>query len=380
NYDDYKGIDAKGKAVLVLRHEPQENDEKSVFAGKQFTTHAEIVNKAINARNHGAVAMLLVNDTGNHPGEPDTLIRFGELAGPEEMQVAALQVKASIGDEWLKPSGHTLDELRLAIDKDLSNHSFALESSTQVSLQVDVERVRKQVANIVGVLPGQDPELGKQCIVLGAHYDHLGLGDQHSLAPSLIGQIHHGADDNASGSAGLLELAEGIGHSGFKPAHTLVFVSFAGEEAGLLGSAYYTDHPACPMKQTTAMLNMDMIGRVKNNKLYVGGTGTSPAFPKLVEEANRTNPMGAFELSTSASGYGASDHQSFTVHEVPVFFFFSGLHSDYHKPTDTWEKIDAADGARVAGLVENLVESLDQLKDKPQYVRVAQPSTGAVGG
>jgi Peptidase family M28/PDZ domain/PA domain len=380
HYDDYAGIDVKGEIVLALRHEPQEHDAKSVFAGKQFTTHAGIVNKAINARNHGAAAMILVNDTGNHPDKTDELIRFEELAGPDQMKIAALQVKAAIVDEWLKPSGHTLDELRQAIDKDLSNHSFALDPSRQLSLTMDVDRTQKQVANVIAVLPGQDPELSKECIVVGAHYDHLGLGGPESMSSSLVGQIHHGADDNASGTAGLLELADGLARSEWKPAHTVVFVSFAGEEFGLVGSSYYTAHPVCPMNQSIAMLNMDMIGRISHNRLYVGGLGTSPGFPKLLEDANRTNSMGAFELSTSASGYGASDHTSFTVREVPVFFFFSGLHSDYHKPSDTWDKIDAPDGARVVSLVAKVTESLDQLKQKPQYVRVGQPETPAGGG
>jgi hypothetical protein len=156
NYDDYKGIDAQGKIVLVLRHEPQENDERSVFAGKQLTTHAEIVNKAINARNHGAAGMILVNDLGNHPGQPDELFRFGTLIGPEEMKLAALQVKAALVDEWLKASGKTLEELRQAIDKDLSNHSFALDPAARLALSVDVQRTRRQVANVVGRLTGQE--------------------------------------------------------------------------------------------------------------------------------------------------------------------------------------------------------------------------------
>ncbi len=376
-YDDYKGVDAKGKIVLVLRHEPQENDEKSVFAGKQFTTHAEIVNKAINARNHGAAGMILVNDVGNHPSQPDDLIRFGSLAGPEEMELAALQVKASVVEDWLKPSGRSLDELRQAIDKDFSNHSFALDPSVRVSLSVDVERIRKQVANVVGVLPGQDEKFAKQCMVIGAHYDHLGFGDQFSLAPRLAGQVHHGADDNASGTSGVLELADGLAsHDGHR-AHSIVFVTFAGEEAGLLGSNYYTRHPACPLDQTIAMINLDMIGRVSKHRLYVGGTGTSPRFRTLVEEANR--PLG-FDLKYSESGYGGSDHTSFTVREVPVLFFFSGLHSDYHKPSDTWEKIDASEGARVVELAANVVEALDRLKEKPEYVRVASPASSAMGG
>jgi hypothetical protein len=376
-YDDYKEIDAKDKVVIVLRHEPQENDEKSVFAGKQLTTHAEIVNKAINARNHGALGMILVNDVGNHPGEPDELIRFGTLVGPEQMQVAALQVKAAVVNEWLKPTGKTLEELRQTIDKDLSNHSLALDPAAQLSLTVDVERIHKQVANVVGVLPGQDEKLARQCFVLGAHYDHLGLGDQHSLAPSQIGRIHHGADDNASGTSGLLELADGLGRSRRRFKHSMVFVAFAAEETGLLGSNYYTAHPACPLDQTLAMVNLDMIGRVSKNKLYVGGTGTSPGFKKLLEDANR---QVGFELSYSASGYGASDHMAFTVRNVPVLFFFSGLHSDYHKPSDTWEKIDATDGARVVELVARVARALDDLTEKPQYVRVAEPTIPAMGG
>ena len=377
NYDDYKGVDAKGKIVLVLRHEPQENDEKSVSAGKQLTTHAEIVNKAIIARNHGAVGMILVNDLGNHPGEADELLRFGTLTGPEEMQVAALQVKAAVVDEWLKPAGKSLEELRHAIDKDLSNHSFALPPSAQVALSVDIKRVRKEVSNVIGAVAGEDEKLAGQCIVVGAHYDHLGLGDQHSLAPSQIGQIHHGADDNASGTSAVLELADGLGHGRARPAHTLLFITFAGEETGLLGSNYYTNHPACSLDKTLAMLNMDMIGRVSKNKLYVGGTGTSPGFKKLVEDADRNV---GFDLSYSGSGYGASDHMSFTVRSLPVLFFFSGLHSDYHKPSDTWEKINAEDGAKVVRLVAQVVEGLDQLKEKPQFVRVAEPTAPAMGG
>jgi hypothetical protein len=377
DYDDYKGVDAKGKIVLVLRHEPQENDEKSVSAGKQLTTHAEIVNKAINAKNHGAVGMILVNDLGNHPQEPDELIKFGTLTGPDEMQLAALQVKAAMVEEWLKPAGQSLEQLRQAIDKDLSSHSFALPLSERLALSIDVQRVRRPVANVIGVVAGQEEKLAEQCIVVGAHYDHLGLGDQHSLAPSQIGQIHHGADDNASGTSAVLELADGFAQMRPPSRHTLVFVAFAGEETGLLGSSYYTDHAACRLDKTVAMVNMDMVGRVSKNKLYIGGTGTSPGFKKLVEDADRDV---GFDLSYSASGYGASDHMSFTVRSVPVLFFFSGLHSDYHKPSDTWDKINAEDGAKVVRLVAQVVNGLDQLTEKPQFVRVAEPTPSAMGG
>lgn len=377
HYDDYQGLDASGKVVIVLRHEPQESDEHSIFLGKQFTAHAEIVNKAINARNHGAAAMILVRDLGNHPDQSDELLRFEEVSGPQEISIPVIQAKVDEVNRWLKPSGQTLDDLRQAIDKDLSNHSTALEASLRLTLTVDIERIHRGVANVVGVLPGSDASLASQYLVVGAHYDHLGLGDQNSLAPNQRGQPHHGADDNASGVSGVLQLADVLSHTSPRPRHSIVFVTFAGEELGLLGSAYYTQHPAIPLTQTIAMINLDMIGRVANNRLYVSGTGTSPGFQQIAQDANRE--LG-FDLNYSASGYGASDQTSFTVHEVPVFFFFSGLHSDYHKPSDTWDKIDAANGARVTELVSNVVAGLDGLNEKPQYVRVAEPAASGTGG
>jgi hypothetical protein len=376
-YDDYTHLDVTGKIVIALRHEPQEGDDKSAFAGKQLTSHAEIANKAINAKNHGAAGVIIVSDVGNHPGEPDDLFKLGDVSGPQEMSLPIVQVKAEVVDQWIKPSGHTLDELRQAIDKDLSNHSFALDPSTKVAIKVDIERIRRQVANVVGELPGSDPKVADQYVVVGAHYDHLGLGAHNSLAPREIGQIHHGADDNASGTSGVLELADALAHSPVKPRHSIVFICFAGEELGLLGSNYYASHPTYPLKQTIAMLNMDMIGRVSKNNLYISGTGTSPGFQDLVRNANK--PLN-FEIAYSNSGYGASDQTSFTVKEIPVLFFFSGLHSDYHKPSDTWDKIDAASGARVVELVANVIGGLDAVNDKLQYVRVVEPAGSGTGG
>ena len=377
HYDDYQGLDVNGRIAIVLRHEPQENDEHSIFAGRQLTSHSEIANKATNAKNHGAKAIVLVSDLGNHPGQGDELLRLDEVSGPQEMTIPIIQVKADTVDGWLKPSGHTLEELRQAIDKELSNHSMVLDPSGRLALTVEIDRIHRQAANVIAELPGSEPSLADQYIVVGAHYDHLGLGEHDSLAPRLRGQIHHGADDNASGTSGVLELADALAHAKERPRRSVVFICFAGEELGLLGSAYYANHATFPLERTIAMINMDMIGRVSNNRLYIGGTGTSPNFQKLVEDANSSVK---FALSYSASGYGASDQTSFAVHEVPVLFFFSGLHSDYHKPSDTWDKIDPANGARVVELVWHVFQGLDALNDKPQYVRVSEPLAPAMGG
>src|SRR3989442_4311557 len=374
HYDDYQGIDGKGKIVTVLRPEPQEFDEKSVFAGKQFTTHAEIVHKAINARNHGAAAMVLANDVGNHAGQPDELVRFGSLAGPEEMKLAAMQVKAAVADEWLKPSGQSLESLRSAIDKDLSNHSFALNPAARLSLKVDVERIRKKVANVVAVLPGRNQD---ECIVVGAHYDHLGLGDQHSLAPSQIGQIHHGADDNASGTAGVLEIARLASRNKREWKRSVLFIAFAGEELGLFGSSYFTNHPTIPLKNTMAMINMDMIGRLNNDRLFIGGVGTSADFRSELEELNKTVKL---QLDYSDSGYGASDHMSFNAKKIPVLFIFSGLHSDYHKPSDTSDKINSNGAVKILSLVYLMLDKIATDVGRLEYVEVQQPPQPSGGG
>ena len=235
HYDDYKGLDATGRIVIVLRHEPQENDDKSVFEGRQLTPHAELASKATSAKNHGAVAMIVVNDLGNHPGDLDELLRLNGISGSQEMSITIIQVKPAIIDEWLKPSGHTPDDLRQQIDKDLSNHSFALDPAAHVAMTVDIERIHRPVANVVGLLPGIDPALADQYIIVGAHYDHLGLGQQHSLAPREVGQVHHGADDNASGTSGVLELADAFSHFPRRPRHSIIFVYFAGENSGPCG-------------------------------------------------------------------------------------------------------------------------------------------------
>ncbi|MGH9816849.1 MAG: M20/M25/M40 family metallo-hydrolase, partial [Candidatus Acidiferrales bacterium] len=211
--------------------------------------------------------------------------------------------------------------------------------------------------------------------VVGAHYDHLGLGERNSLAPSQAGKVHHGADDNASGTAALLELGRTLAAERATLKRSIVLMAFAGEELGLLGSTHYTKHPAWPLERTAAMVNLDMVGRPRENKLYVGGVGTSPNFRAMVEKAN----AGSFTLSFTDSGYGASDHQSFYIKDVPVIFFFSGLHADYHKPTDTADRIEPAAHARVTELALRTTEALAALEERPAFVRVQEPQRPVSG-
>lgn len=366
NYDDYAGIDVKDKLVLILRHEPQEYDEKSVFAGKVYTEHAQFFSKAVNAKMHGACGVILINDQPNHRGEADQLEKFGRTVGPADAGIPFVQIKADIASKWLAAAGKNLDEIEAGIDKDLKPRSFPLPDSMQVRENVDLERIVKTVHNVEGYLPGASDEY----IVIGAHYDHLGLGEQFSMAPSMAGTVHPGADDNASGTAGVIELARWFSAQP-KQKRGILFMAFSGEELGLLGSSYYVSHPAFPLQKAVAMINLDMIGRVREGKIYIGGAGTGTTTRALVE---KIIPKYQLHIDFSdTTGYGSSDHTSFTTKQVPVLFFFSGLHGDYHKPSDTWDKIDAPGTAKLLQLIGEVGEELIDDAGRPQFVRVKEP-------
>ncbi len=360
-YDDYAGVDVKDKVAVILRYEPKRFQEKSGHPG--LTRHAQLITKAINARNHGARAVILLN--GALPaGEQDLLLKFGSQAGPQNVGIPMVQVKNAVAAEWLQAADKSLSELQHSIDSDLKPGSFALPDSAQVSLAVGIEQVHATVANVLGYLPGKSDEY----IIIGAHYDHLGRGGPDSLAPSQIGQIHPGADDNASGTAGVMELARMFTAEKTQPERGILFVTFAGEELGLLGSAHWVNNPTLPLDKAVAMINMDMIGRIRDSKLYVGGIGTGSTFNPGFENIARKY---RFNIAYSAGGYSASDHTSFVAKKIPVLFFFSGLHSDYHKPSDTWDKIDAPDAARLLDMVAEEATSLDYAQNRPQFVVVA---------
>lgn len=372
NYDDYAGLDVKGKIVLILRHEPQEFDEKSVFAGKVYTQHAQLAFKASNAKLHGAAGVILINDRANHRNDPDKLENFDRTEGPAEAGIPFLQVKEEQVQSWFAAAGKRLDAISADIDHTLKPESFAFPDSIRVDANLDIERAVKTVRNVAGYLPGETDEY----VIIGAHYDHLGLGGAFSLDPDQTGTVHPGADDNASGTSGVIELARWFSTQP-KQKRGILFLTFAGEELGLLGSSYYAEHPDFPLGKAVAMINLDMIGRVRGGKVYIGGAGTGSNFRALLD--HETPKFGLHLDYSDTSGYGSSDHTSFTAKQVPVLFFFSGLHSDYHKATDTWDKIDAPDAAKLLQLVADVADNLREASDRPQYVRVAPPH-GAEGG
>jgi aminopeptidase YwaD len=369
-YDDYAGIDVKDKIVVVLRYEPPSFGVKGGNHG--MTQHSQLVTKAINARNHGAKALVLVNGKLGD-GEEDLLTRFGSVSGPENAGIIFLQVKNVVAEGWLKAAGKSLAELQEQINASSRPASFALPENQTAALTVSIETTRATVNNVLAYLPGKTDEY----VIIGAHYDHLGRGNFDSLAPSQIGQIHPGADDNASGTAGVLELARVLAPQRGQLRRGILFASFAGEELGLLGSAAWVKEPTRPLEKAVAMLNMDMIGRIKDQKVYIGGVGTGSTLKAAVEQAKS-----GFKIEYSPGGYSSSDHTSFVAKKIPVLFFFSGLHSDYHKPSDTWEKIDPESAARLLDVVAATGEQLADADERPSFINGVEdrPAGGSGGG
>ncbi|HKV82876.1 MAG TPA: M28 family peptidase [Candidatus Sulfotelmatobacter sp.] len=372
HYDDYTGLDIKDKIVVVLRYEP------SGFAAKTgnhgLTQHSQLITKAINARNHGAKALVVINGKLGD-GEEDSLTRFGSVSGPENVGLVMVQVKNAVADGWFQSAGKSLKDVQEQINSGTKPASFAFPTTLHLSLNIDIETTRATVDNVLAWLPGQTDEY----VIIGAHYDHLGRGNFDSLAPSQIGQIHPGADDNASGTAGVLELARLLAPQRGKLKRSILFMDFAGEELGLLGSAEWVKEPTRPLAKAVAMINMDMIGRIKDEKVYIGGVGTGSTFKAVLEQAQKEAP---FKIEYSAGGYSSSDHTSFVTKKIPVLFFFSGLHSDYHKPSDTWDKINGPSAASLLDMVESVAVQLANTDQPPAFQVVAEekPLGGGGGG
>jgi aminopeptidase YwaD len=375
HYDDYAGIDVKGKIVILLRYEP------SGFAAKNgnhgLTQHSQLTTKAINARNHGAKAVIVINGKLGDD-EEDLLTRFGSVNGPSDAGIIFVQAKNGVAEQWFQAAGKSLKDIQDQINSTSKPQSFVFPDSLRLSLRVNIETTHATVNNVLAYLPGQTDEY----VIVGAHYDHLGRGNVDSLAPAQIGQIHPGADDNASGTAGVLELARLLAPQRGQLKRGILFMDFAGEELGLLGSAEWVKEPTRSLAKAVAMINMDMIGRIKDDKVYIGGVGTGSTFKTILEQAEKEEPPQnpSFKIEYSVSGYASSDHTSFIGKKIPVLFFFSGLHADYHKPSDTWDKINAASAVHLLDLVGDVAVQLANTDQPPAFQTVVEDKPSGGGG
>ena len=442
DYNDFAGIDLKGKVALIIRRVPQQADPHGAFAGPHggMSRHAELRTKVSNAYRAGAAAVILVNDpytsrktlgelqeqldkaearvveaaekfdaaieddqetfqqarkelAGSiqhlqdvrallQKPDADPLVRFGYGGTGDADAIPVFHITQAACNRLLTAGmNKTLEQIESEIDENLAPQSAVLEG-WQARGVASVRRIEAEVKNVIGVLEGTGPH-ADETIVIGAHYDHLGLGgpDSGSLAIDPKGEeikvIHNGADDNASGTASLIELARRLAAQRDRLSRRVVFIAFTAEETGLRGSAHYVREPVFPLESTVAMLNMDMVGRLQDDKLTVFGTGTSSRWKELVDAAGKEHGL---EIIHKPEGFGPSDHSSFYAKKIPVLHFFSGTHRDYHRPSDDWDKINAAGMARVTNLIEDVARATIEGPERPDYIEVKQPAMAQRGG
>lgn len=345
-WNDYAGMDVKGKIVLMLRADPEIDKNLS-----PFMKYSRDRDKALQARDMGATAVLMVSGKIFDPED-----KFEPLAlGEQSVGIPVFRVSRTVADKILKARQKTADELERQLNEHRLPDSF--ETGADVSGQSDVVQTTVPSRNVEMLIPGTDPVLKNQYVVIGAHFDHLGLGGPGSgtRVPDTVA-VHHGADDNASGTAMAIELARKLEAHPESHKRSIVVLAFSGEEMGLLGSKYFVEHPAINLKNVDAMINLDMVGRLTDStRLQLSGVGTSPSLRKMIFDSCDTTKI---RLALSDEGYGPSDHASFYGQDIPVLFLTSGAHLDYHTPLDTWDKINYRGMVTIAEVAYRIISDL----------------------
>jgi type II secretory pathway component PulC len=376
-YDDYAGLDVDGKFVLVLRHEPGERDSLSGFDGTENTNHALFATKASNAQDHGAVGMILVTDPLNH--ESDGALNLGgqlRLEPPdakgstaedttsavEEQPFLAIHVSRRTAERMVATTGNALIDLQRALDAGTASAAGSplrqVRARVRVARRESPETVRAR--NVVGYLEGRDPDLTNELIVVGAHHDHIGGYDGEGDT------IYNGADDNASGTAGVLELAKALGGRGERPRRSILFTTFSGEEHGLLGSRAMVERELVPLERVVFMLNMDMIGRNPGEPLRIIGDGLSRGLAEVVQRANREVGL---DLEYGGKRFvGNSDHAPFYDRDIPFIHVFSGVHDDYHQLSDHADKLAYERMEKIVSLTHRIVADIAEADRAPGII------------
>lgn len=363
NYDDYQGIDVKDKIVVVFRNNPEMNDQNS-----KFNRFASFRVKTSVARDKGAKAIIFINTSEKK--DDDNLVSLRYDGAGKVRGISAIHTKRNIIEKILQSFDKSLDELEKQIVENKKPNSFLIEG-IKVKIQTEVKEVESKCINVGGLLRGSEPNFENEYLVIGAHYDHLGWGGSNSLHQGEP-QIHNGADDNASGTTGLLELSEKFASIRNNLKRSIIFFAFSGEEMGLLGSSYLVKNFPVPIENVVSMFNMDMIGRLKENSLIVNGTGTSSIWKNILNEKNQYD----FKLSFNDEGFGPSDHAAFYGMKIPVLFFFTGTHNDYHKPSDDYDKINPEGQEKVLKYIFDVAEIVLNNETKPDYISVERKDTG----
>lgn len=396
-YDDYKNLNINGRIVVAFDGNPDNDSLHSRFA--RFNQHA----KALIAKEKGAIGLLLISREANLENDRLAQLKYDQTLGEAALPMIVVSRKTGADILGTDEAGLKSEEENLIVlPKGATSGTSSdkpLVSRAVANLKINLIKKRADAYNVVGILEGTDATLKNEAIIIGAHYDHLGRGGSGSLAANSK-EIHYGADDNASGVSAILELAKQFSKEK-KNKRTIIFIAFGGEEEGILGSKFYVNNPAFSINKTVAMINLDMVGRLKDDKLTIGGIGTASEWKNLIEQKSEMPssnapvhgfnekgeyvPIGQvtaktkiFNLQLSEDGFGPSDHSSFYGKQIPVLFFFTGTHTDYHKPTDTAEKINYQGLLKITNYVSEIVKAVDSNPAKPTYA-VAK-SSGTTGG
>jgi hypothetical protein len=364
-WNDYQGIDVKDKWVILLRADPE--TDKSISPFIPFSGDRE---KALLAKDMGAAGVLLVSGPASDP--QDTF----ESLNSEEMSVdiPVLRIKRDVADLIFSKTKRSVAELEKKLND--SRKPFSFPTKTTVSAKAEIIREMNTTRNVAMILPGEDENLRNEYIIIGAHFDHLGMGGpgSHSRAPDTVA-VHHGADDNASGVSMMLELAEKFANTKGSHRRSIICIAFTAEEEGLLGSKYFTDHPVIDLTKINVMVNLDMVGRLQEtNTIQISGVGTSEGLKELVTSESDTSII---KLTLSDEGYGPSDHSSFYGKNIPVVFFSTGPHLDYHTPDDTYLKINYEGMVNISSLIFSVTEKLATSPDRLKF-REAGPKVDQV--
>ncbi|HEV8337204.1 MAG TPA: M28 family peptidase [Candidatus Polarisedimenticolia bacterium] len=354
-FEELKGLDLKGKVVLMLRYEPQEKDDASPFAGKKPSRWSGLRYKVLQARERGAAAVIFA--TGPLQDEGQDKVPALKNDGPESPAgIPVLQVKTSVAQKWLDRAKMDLKTFQETVDRDLVPRSVDA-VGIDVAGRVALDATYAETANVAGKLPGRG-SLAQDVVVIGAHYDHLGMGGERSMRPNETA-IHNGADDNASGVVAALQIGTELRKllETARERRTVVVALFSGEEVGLAGSSYFVDHPPFPLMRTIAMINLDMVGRLRDNLLAALGSDSAPEWKA---EIDRARQAAGLEVTAHGDGYGPSDQTSFYASGVPVLHLFTGAHEQYHTPDDDASTLDAEGAARITEFAVELARHLSQ--------------------
>ena len=366
-WNDYQNVDVKGKWVLLFRGVPGAQE-----ASSPYVNYSEDRGKALLASDVGAAGVIFVSGTSFDPKD-----QLEELKGKQHaLSIPVIHVGRETAGRILEPSGtESLEQLESTMAQSLKPSSFA--TGTEVDIRVDLQPIKMVTSNVIAILKGSDPSLKQEYVIIGAHHDHLGMGGPgtSSRAPDTVA-VHYGADDNASGVAGVMEISELL--SVAEPARSIVFATFGAEEMGLVGSKYLSEHAPVDMGAVQAMINLDMIGRLNEDRqLQVGGIGTSPGFRELLDSVN--NSFG-FNLKYSNEGYGPSDHAAFYAKDVPVLFISTGAHPDYHTPGDNVSAINLTGAQEVMLFAAEIATALANQQERIAFVEAGPKVRGSSRG